>query len=395
MSDLKGSKMKKVMSSVLLTTSLAIFSMLFGAGNLMFPINVGLLAGDQNLSAIISFMITAILLPLIGIATIILFNGDYQAFFNRLGKYPGTFMALACLLTVGPLIAMPRIVTLSFTMIWPFIPSVSMELFSLIFLGATFLATVRENKIMDVLGNIISPILLVSLLIIIGKALVTGGQTASPHIPLMTLIWNNIKYGYQTLDVLAGIFFGSIVLTILKQNFAETNNKADQQELALLSLKAGTIGTTLLGLIYVGLSYLGAYFGNDIGVVNEGQLFSAISFKVLGSHGALVISTAVLMACFSTIIALAAVFAEYLHTVVFQRKIRYSVALLATLIATFIISYSGLDAILKHSAPFIEIGYPVLIVLMFCNLAYKLFGFKPVKLPVLATLVLSLFAYLR
>ena len=229
-------------------------------------------------------------------------------------------MALACLLTVGPLIAMPRIVTLSYTMISPFIPSVSMELFSLVFLGATFLATVRENKIMDVLGNIISPILLLSLLIIIFKAFISGGVTQSPHIPTLSLIWHNIKYGYQTLDVLAGIFFGSIVLTILKQNFAEKNNKTDQQELALLSLKAGTIGTALLGLIYIGLSYLGAYFGTNIGQVNEGQLFSAISFKVLGAHGALVISTAVLMACFSTIIALAAVFAEYLHNVVFSGK---------------------------------------------------------------------------
>lgn len=387
--------MKKLMSSVLITTSLAIFSMLFGAGNLMFPINVGLTAGDQNLLAIFAFMITAILLPLLGIATIILFNGDYEAFFNRLGTYPGTFMALACLLTVGPLIAMPRIVTLSYTMISPFIPSVSMELFSLIFLGATFLATVRENKIMDVLGNIISPILLISLLIIIFKAFISGGVTQTPNIPTLSLIWHNIKYGYQTLDVLAGIFFGSIVLSILKQNFAEKNNKTDQQELAVLSLKAGTIGTALLGLIYIGLSYLGAYFGNDIGQVNEGQLFSAISFKVLGAHGALVISTAVLMACFSTIIALAAVFAEYLHKVVFRGKIPYSTALLLTLIATFVISYSGLDAILKHSAPFIEVGYPVLIVLMFCNMAYKVFGFKPVKIPVLATLLISLFTYLR
>lgn len=386
------------MSSLLITTSLAIFSMLFGAGNLMFPINVGLTAGSQYLIAISAFMITAILLPLVGIVTIILFNGDYEAFFNRLGTYPGTLMALACLLTVGPLIAMPRIVTLSYTMISPFIPSVSMELFSLVFLGATFLATVRENKIMDVLGNIISPILLVSLLIIIGKAIMGIGVTQNPQIPTLTLIWQNIKYGYQTLDVLAGIFFGSIVLTILKQNFAEKNNKADQQELALISLKAGAIGTALLGLIYLGLSYLGAYFGSGEQISlakNEGQLFSAISFQVLGAHGAFVISTAVLMACFSTIIALAAVFADYLHTVVFKRKLAYSTALLITLIATFVISYSGLDAILKYSAPFIEVGYPILIVLMFCNLAYKIFGFKPVKIPVLATLVLSLFTYLR
>ncbi len=382
------------MSSVLVTTSLAIFSMLFGAGNLMFPINVGLTAGDQYLFAICAFMITAILLPLLGIATIILFNGDYQAFFNRLGTYPGTLMALACLLTVGPLIAMPRIVTLSFTMISPFMPSISSEIFSLIFLGATFLATVRENKIMDVLGNIISPILLLSLLIIIFKAIMTGEHAASPHIPVATLLWNNMIYGYHTLDVLAGIFFGSIVLTILKQNFAEKNNKADQQELALLSLKAGTIGTSLLGLIYVGLSYLGAYFGSDITNLNEGQLFSAISFKVLGGHGALIISTAVLMACFSTIIALAAVFAEYLHTVVFNRKIRYSVALLITLIATYFFSYSGsLTTILRYSSPFIEIGYPVLIMLMFCNMAYKVFGFKPVRIPVLATLLISLYAH--
>lgn len=384
--------MKQVMSSILVTTSLAIFSMFFGAGNLMFPIMVGLDAGQQNLTAMLGFIITAIMLPTLGLYSIILFNGDYKAFFNRLGQVPGALMALACLLTIGPLIAMPRIVTLSHTMISPFIPAMSLPVFSILFLGITFLATVKENRIMDILGYVISPALLISLSIIIIKALVTGGHTHTYNVPALELIWKNMKYGYRTLDVLGGIFFASIVLAILKQNFAEKNNKTDQQQLALISLKAGTIGTALLGIVYVGLSYLGAYFGSDIVVLNEGQLFSAISFRVLGSHGALVISTAVLMACFSTIIALSAIVAEYLHQTLFNGKLSYVAALVITLAATFFTSNFGLNAILKYSGPFIDVAYPALIVLVFCNIAYKVFGFKPVKLPVLATLILSAWA---
>jgi branched-chain amino acid:cation transporter, LIVCS family len=382
-------------SKIIITTGLAIFSMFFGAGNLMFPIMVGLVSADKNIIGITGFMITAVILPTLGLIAMILFDGDYETFFGRLGNSIGNILIFFAMLVIGPLIAMPRIVTLSYVMMEPFLFHISLPLFSALFIGLTFLATAKESKIVNILGYVISPALLISLLIIIIKGFITGEHTSVNTQNILEILWNNIKYGYKTLDLLGGIFFASIVLSILQKDFMEKGQSIDKKKLAVISLKSGVIGTLLLGLIYLGLSYLGAYFGEGLGNVNEGELFSAISFRVLGNSGALIISTAVLMACFSTIIALAAVVAEYLQHYIFKEKVSYIKTLLITLIATFITSNFGLGAILKFSSPVIDIGYPIFITITLCNLAYKLFDFKPIKVPVLLTLVMSLIAYFK
>lgn len=209
--------MKRLLKSEVFTTGLAIFSMFFGAGNLMFPIKVGVLAGENLAWGIAGLLITALLLPLAGLIAIILFEGDYKAFFNRLGKIPGFLLVSLCMLIIGPLIAMPRIVTLSYTMIEPFMPAMPLYIFTVIFLAATFFATYKENKIIDILGYIVSPLLLVSLGIIIIKGLFTGTATTITDQTKLQVFWNSLKTGYQTLDLLGGIFFAAIVISILKK----------------------------------------------------------------------------------------------------------------------------------------------------------------------------------
>jgi len=385
---------KRFINPEIITTGLAIFSMFFGAGNLMFPILVGLQAGDKNPWAITGFLLTGIMIPLAGLIAIILFQGDYTQFFYRLGRIPGFLFILFCTSIAGPLIAMPRIVTLSYIMISPFIPGISLFVFSLLFLGFTFLATYKESKIVDLLGNVISPLLLVSLLIIIVKGYWTSSQVTTTHQNAFEMFTKNAIMGYQTLDILAGILFSSIVITILQRNYSSPG-KPNFNRLALMSFQSGLLGVGLLGLVYIGLSHLGAYHGHGLEYINPGELFSTISFRVLGSHGALVIATAVLMACYSTIIALTAVYAEFLRNQVFKNRLGYISAIILTLVLTLIPSNFGLGAILSFSNPIIIIAYPALIVLTFVNIAYKVFNFKPIKLPVAITLLISLISYFR
>ena len=338
--------MKRFFNGITITTGLAIFAMLFGAGNLMFPIKVGLNAGDKTFWAMIGFLITGVFLPVLGLVSIILFDGDYHRFFERIGKIPGKILLAICIFIIGPIVAMPRIVTFSYAMTAPFlgvlekltlplgnlVPNPQLLLFSIGFLGLTFLATMRESKIIDLLGYVISPILLISLSIIIFKGLIGVGTMPKTIASTPALFWESLKYGYNTLDVLGGIFFSSIIIHILRQKLPGT----DIHKLALTGLKAGAIGTVLLGIVYFGLSYLGVFHGYGLDHVYPGILFSTISFRVLGSQGALIVATAVLMACFSTIIALSAVFAEFLEVDVFGNKISYQAALMITLLLTLI-----------------------------------------------------------
>jgi branched-chain amino acid:cation transporter, LIVCS family len=385
--------MKKFLNSHIITTGLAIFSMFFGAGNLMYPLRVGLIAGDKHPWAIAGFIITAVLLPLAGLIAIILFQGDYKEFFYRLGRIPGFMFIFVCTTIIGPLIAMPRIVTLSYIMTEPFLPSwISLSLFSFLFLLFTFFATYKESKIVDFLGLVISPVLLVTLLIIIIKGYFFSSLVTTTAESAANMFVSSLITGYQTLDLLGGIFFSAIVITILQKNYA-TPGKPNFNQFAVTSLQAGLLGVSLLALVYVGLSYLGAYFGHGLEYINEGQLFSTISFQILGAQGAAIIALAVLMACYSTIIALASVYAEFIRTQLCNNKIAYAPALIITLVLTMIPSNFGLETILYFSRPIITIMYPSLIMLTLLNIAYKLFNFKPIKVPVALTFGASVVHY--
>lgn len=384
--------MKQYLQSHTVTVGLAIFSMFFGAGNLIFPIKLGLMAGSSLFTSLTGFFITGICLPLLGLATMILYNGDYKAFFHRLGKGIGNGMILICMLIIGPVIAMPRIVTLSHIMVAPFLGNISLPLFSFLFLFFTFLACYKESKIISLLGNLISPLLLASLVIIIGKGAVSHTGTIPTFSTARELFLDGITIGYNTLDLLGALFFSSIVLTLLQKN---THNSLSLTQRALIGFKAGCLGLSLLALIYVGMSYLGAWFGHGFEHLNEGQLFSAVSFQILGSYGAIIIAVAVLMACYSTIIALAAITAEYVQHTITRKRITYISSLCGILGATLCMSNLGLERILYFSIPILTIGYPVLIVLTLMNFLHKVYGIRMVKLPVLLTFMSACIFYLR
>lgn len=384
--------MKKFFRFETLTVGFAIFSMFFGAGNLMYPIKVGMSSGSHFITGMFAFLITSVLLPFLGLIAMILFKGDYKEFLFRIGKIPGYILLICCMLIIGPMIGIPRIVTLSYTMMAPFIPKVSLFIFILLFLVATFLCTFKENRIVDLLGKFISPVLLISLAIIIFKGFFNIEQIAQTNNSVFDIFKENFWRGYETLDLIAAIFFSSIILTILK-NIHKIDRHSNM--LAFLGFKSGLIGVSLLALIYIGMGFLGLYHGSNLVNINTGELFREVSFKVLGLYGAAIIGTTVFMACLSTAIALSAVVAEFLQVDILKRKISFALALVLVLLSCIPLSLSGLGTVLKFTAgPITYIGYPILISMTFLNIAYKLFEFKPIKLPVLLVALLALISYM-
>lgn len=393
--------MQNIKTSHTVSIGLAIFSMFFGAGNLMYPILVGISSGRYTFFGMLGFTLTAVILPIAGLLAMILFDGNYNAFFHRLGTKAGNIAIFLCIMILGPIIALPRIATLSHTMIAPFLPIDFLKdstniyasfIFACLFFLITFLATYRENKIMQILGYVISPLLLLSLVTIIVKGIITAEYPVATTACAWSAFINNSILGYETLDLLAGIFFSSIVLQILKNTFGAA--LYTRKTIALISIKASVIGISLLGLIYVGLSIIGLFHGNGLEGINAGQLFSAISFIILGAHGAALIAVAVLMACLSTSIALSAIGAEYIQKTIAHNRIHYSTALVILLIACLPLSTFGLGHVLALTGgPIVYIGYPIVIALTFCNIAYKLFGFKAVKIPVFIAFLTALISY--
>jgi len=378
----------------LVTTGLAIFSMLFGAGNLIYPLMVGLSSGTQGWIGISAFLLSSTLLPLLGLISMILFEGNYNIFFERLGKIPGQILIFICMMIIGPLIAIPRITTLSFTMISPFLPHLpvlndgsfySSAFFAFLFLSVTFLATYQETRIIAVLGNIISPLLLASLAVIIIKGLCITDVPALVLTPYKVVAFNSFIRGYETLDLIGAIFFASIIVSLLQQN----NPDASVRLLSYQGLKAGILGVFCLAIIYIGMGLLGMYHGEVFSHLDGGKLFSAISFKILGPQGAIVIAMTVLMACFSTSIALSAIVAEYIQKTIFQSSISYINALLITIFLSMPLSLFGLDYVLYFAGgPLVHILYPIIIIITLCNLLYKFNIINWIKFP---TLIIGLY----
>ncbi len=374
------------------STGLAMFSMFFGAGNVVFPLVLGQMSQSHNHYAMIGLLTTAVLVPFLGLISMTVFDGNYRHFFSRIGAVPGLLVAGIILALIGPLGAIPRCITLSYSTFDLFLPSSSLLAFSGSACILIFVMAYRRNRLLDILGYILTPVLLFLLAFIVFK-----GISGAPNAPMSTLtptesISLGLRKGYQTMDLLGAFFFSSVVLVCLKREL-DPEGQRPYQHLVVMALKASIIGGLLLGTFYVGFSYLTAFNAADLAGVEQQKLLGTIALQILGPIAGVVATAAIGVACLTTAIALSAVFAQFLHEDVFRERLNYPTSLFITLLITFCVSTLQFTGIVQALAPVLEVCYPALIVLSILNLGYKLSGFKIVKAPVYLTFVISVIAH--
>lgn len=375
-----------------LTTSLAIFAMLFGAGNLMFPLRIGMQAGEATFLGFLGFALSGVLLPACGLVAIVAFNGSYYDFFGRLGSVPRDIIVFCCMLVIGPLIAMPRIMMLSYEMLRPFLihifPAciVSEINFAVVFAFLIFLATYRPGKLLTIIGRILSPLKVLSVVTIVAAGVFSGTSPVSTDRSSWNVFIDAFNDGYVTLDVLGAIFFGSMVVTLLTA-YVPKGHRLSTKEAVKVAGSASIFASILLGLVYLGMTYLGAFHGHGLEHLNDGQVFSQISFRVLGDRGAALIGLTVFLACFTTIVTLTAVLSEYIQNTLSRRRVTYPQAALIVLILSILVASAGLGAIISYSKPFISFFYPILIVITLCNLLYAVANVQLLWTPVIVTTI--------
>ena len=382
-------------NSTIVATGLAMFSMFFGAGNVVFPLALGQIAQDKNFFAMLGMLLTAVCVPFAGLIAMALFNGDYKSFFGRIGTIPGFIMSAAIMGLIGPFGAMPRCIALSYSTAKAFLPQVSLEIFSLISCVIIFLFTFRRNKVMEILGYVLTPILIGSLTIIVVMGLWSRPEEAANE--KMMTDYSNISIflkglldGYKTMDLLGAFFFSSVIVLGLKSSLPEDTSP---KSLLMITLKASIIGGALLAATYIGFSYVSSFHSETLNSIPSDELISKIAAHVLGPYASIIACAAVSLACLTTAIALAAVFAEFIKEEVFFDKIGYLPALLGTLMITYFVSTLNFTGIAAFLEPILMICYPALMVMTFLNILYKLYGFEPIKLPVLTAFLISLGTY--
>lgn len=380
--------MNKIIQSKTLSTGFAMFAMFFGAGNIIFPLVVGQYAGSHNLLAIFGLIITAVVMPFAGVFAMILYDGDYQKFFGRLGRIPGFLFALALLTLLGPLGSVPRCIALSYSTLKTSFPGLSSVYFSAAACVLIFFLTVKKNRLIDLLGKFLTPALLVTLFIIIIKGLLTPVDTIATPQPSENLFWYGLKEGYNMMDLMAAFFFSSAIITLLKTGQGENNQ--DSNDYLKLTIKASFVGAILLALVYIGFSYIASYHGQSLAITGKDELLSALTIKIAGSSAGLLACTTIALACLTTAIALSSVFSDFIQKEVLQNRVGYEWVLAGSLVVTFFVSTFEFNGIAAFLGPILEVCYPCLIVLTIANIAFCKLNPKWVVLPTFAVLGLSI-----
>ena len=347
----------------LIVVGFALFSMFLGAGNLIFPPYLGLHAGETWLPALIGFLVTGVGLPLMTVYATLRSGGTIMTLARYVGRPFGRLLGLIVVLSIGPMFAIPRTAATTYEVgIATIVPSVPIEVSSIVFFVIVWALTINRSKVVDRLGKYLTPFLLLTLFAIVVAAVInpigTPGAAAEPAYNFA----GGFTEGYQTMDALAASMFAGVALSnIVARGY---NNREEQLS---MSIRCGVIAAVLLGLVYCGLTYGGAgatgAFPADI---DRSALLIGMTSGLLGSIGAYCLSIAVILACLTTAIGLTVTTGEYFNELS-GGKLSYKLVVTLTVIAALLISVLGVTTIINLAVPFLNMVYPVLMALVICN----------------------------
>ena len=375
--------MKSKELSNVLTLGFALFAMFFGAGNLLLPPLIGVEVGSNYIVAMLAFGLTGILLPFTGILSVV-FSGDrFNDLGNRVNSYLAAVLGTIIMVCIGPLIAIPRTAATTFEVgIKPFFPDLNPIFGSILFFIITLGLAIRPSKVVDVIGNYLTPILLVllALLIVVGIVNPTANLEVSDKTMVESFSLGFIE-GYQTLDVLASVIFAGIII-----NAARDKGYTDTKSKSRIVIISGLLSTTCLLFVYGGLIYLGATSGVDNEEISRAELLIRISRNILGDYGLIAIALCMAFACLTTSIALTSAVATFFSNLT-KCKLSYEVAAIICTLISFILSVKGVDEIINFAYPPLAFVYPITITLV---IYIVLFGKKiKSKSPYVGALVAS------
>ena len=365
-------KEKLGVQSNLLIGSL-LFGLFFGAGNLIFPVHLGQLAGANTLSATIGFLLTGVGLPIIGVVASALSRSEsLYEMAKPVSKTYGIFFTCALYLTIGPLFAIPRTATVAFEVgLTAFVTEANLPLalfvFSLLFFAATLFYALRPGRILDWVGRYLTPAFvgLLSILIIATVVRPMGNPVNYPALGNYSMqpLFTGIIDGYNTMDALASLAFAIIIIANI-----EKLGVTDPKRKAIETLKSGIVCLVGMGVIYSALAYMGATsLGSVEDGANGGIILASVSKHYFGLFGQVLLAAIVLVACLKTAIGLITACGQ-MFSEMFPNSLSYNQYAIAFTFVSFAIANFGLETIIQLSLPVLMFLYPLAIVLIILSL---------------------------
>lgn len=346
----------------------ALFSMFFGAGNLLFPPYLGLISGGHWLTSLAGFILADVGLALLVITAVAKCGGELDTVLSRAGNNMAKFVGIASVLCIGPLLAIPRTAATTFEMgISPIIGetgSIIPIIVSVVFFLLTLILTIKPSKVVDIIGKVLTPALLIALgiLIVIGIISPIGVISENALID-KSLFSEGVSQGYLTMDALGAAALATVIIASIGER--GYNNPKDKVK---ITVQSGLVAGLALTLVYGGLTFLGSMLSSTYGIdTPQASLMVVITNSLLGYPGKIVLGVIVTLACLTTSIGLTSAAAKYFSSIS-NNKIKYETIVITICIFSAVVSNFGVSTIIKFSAPVLEIVYPVLIALVVMTL---------------------------
>lgn len=343
-----------------ITIGFALFAMFFGAGNLLLPPYIGLLVGDQYFITVLAFALSGIILPLLGIVAITM-SGDT---IEDMGKWTNrgviTVLGTLIMLSIGPLIAIPRTAATTFEVgVQPIFPEAKPMVTSVVFFIITLFLSISSSKVVDIIGKFLTPVLLIVLtvLVVLGiffpiSSPVDLSKTSNEAFSL------GFVEGYQTLDALASLIFAGIIIAA-----AKAKGHVLLKEKTKVVILSGILSAACLVFIYGGLVYLGATSGVTDPSIRRSDLLIQLAQNILGGYSTFAIAICIGFACLTTAIALTSAFGSFFERLT-KGKVNYKAFVILCCIFSSMISVLGVDDIITYAYPFLAFVYPIAITLV-------------------------------
>ena len=357
----------------LMVVSLMLFSLFFGAGNLIFPPYLGQNAGGHTLLAFIGFFATAVVLPVLGVVVVAQFDG-LEKLGRKVGKRFALIFTILIYLSIGPGLGIPRAASVPFEMaVAPYLPEgtnlpVWMLGYSLVFFVLALWLCLTPSKLVDRIGKVLTPMTLTLLCIMFFTFLFRGNvQVAAPQQAYQsTAFLQGFTDGYQTMDTIAALNFG-LVISITLASFGIKEKK----DTIRYTVVAGSIAGGILVTVYAMLTYMGMCSSGVYEIQGNGAwTLRCIVYQLFGDYGAVLLAATFTVACLTTCVGLINSISRYFSTLF--PKVTYRKWVWIITVFSFLVCNMGLNAILSVSVPVLDAIYPVSIVLILLGLSHKL-----------------------
>lgn len=369
-----------------------LFSLFFGAGNLIFPPLLGLEAGTSFTAAMFGFLLTGVLLPFMAIIAVALSDDGLISMGSRVHPVFGLLFAIIIYMSIGAFYGIPRASNVAYELGFRQVIGADnwavLLVFSIIFFGVTYFISFNPTKIVDRIGQILTPLLLFVLAVLFVQAFWkfdnTAGQPAGEYADA-SLVTGFLE-GYFTMDAVAALAFGIVVINGLKDKGAKT-----KKELVKGSLGAAVLAGIALMVVYVSLGWIGRVIPGDTVYTNGAEILTDAAQMLFIQGGSLLFGVIVMLACLTTCVGLINACSRFFN----QIFPRYSYKVYATIFVLIglIVSNLGLDIILDIATPLLVFIYPIAIVLILLSLLQQVFGASPLmyRLPVAITAVYAFY----